>query len=495
MRAHLQIMKLIGLLLLTMLLAGAASPSKLDSYIDAAEGAPAEFAADALIRIASLDQVPKARKIQLLDDAFNRAAGAQQPYKRQTAFLHGAGPGGFLNRAYDQDLDALSLRLRAVEAMLPLDPFRARTLFLQIPPIDAPKLTCADFMVYDFSRYYAVLESVAAKTFTPKEIQSEEPFALIKSSTAGITSAVQVAPVARLLAGAKLTNDQFRTLVAQFAASLEKISGDDRSFEFSRGVGTAIQSLAAKSKQNGVSPLPLLEAYRLYLVNNLSGARCADDDQMQQGHAFAFTTGLPADSEAANTIQFFNDKLRVDPLQAVEEQEVTPASIDGNAKGLNSCDSPECKTVAAQYRGMIFGSNGIPYTNAQKSTTEWQSQLQDFISALADWKEPSGDETANYFRDKCGLYSDVFNVVPPGPDRELVLRAMLDFLKQNRYQTENRMEWFLPVNTLIGRIGLDPLGLGNLAGDVKSVNDPLIALYANLESLVPRSPAQIMPLL
>ncbi len=96
---------------------------------------------------------------------------------------------------------------------------------------------------------------------------------------------------------------------------------------------------------------------------------------------------------------------------------------------------------------------------------------------------------------KSAAYSDLLNLVFDGPDRELVLRAMLDYLKQNRFQRENRMEWFLPVNALIGRVALDPAGTGRVAEELRQVDDPTIALYANLETVAPRTPDRILPLL
>jgi len=65
-----------------MLSAAADAPAAIDALLDAARAAPAEFAADAMIRIAALDQLEKARRIELLEQAFQRASGAQQPYKR-----------------------------------------------------------------------------------------------------------------------------------------------------------------------------------------------------------------------------------------------------------------------------------------------------------------------------------------------------------------------------------------------------------------------------
>jgi hypothetical protein len=87
------------------------------------------------------------------------------------------------------------------------------------------------------------------------------------------------------------------------------------------------------------------------------------------------------------------------------------------------------------------------------------------------------------------------NLVFDGPDRELALRATLDYLKQNRFQRENRLEWFLPVSALIGRVALDPAGAGRVAEELRQADDPTIALYANLERVAPRTPDRILPLL
>src|SRR5689334_10210479 len=123
-------MKLLAVLVAPLVCAAAGLPSPIESAIDMARGAPGEFAADGLIRIAALEQVDKSQKAALLEQAFQRAGEAQEPYKRRASITKVAGSAGFYNRAYDQDLDALSLRLRAVEALLPLDGRKARELFL-----------------------------------------------------------------------------------------------------------------------------------------------------------------------------------------------------------------------------------------------------------------------------------------------------------------------------------------------------------------------------
>ncbi len=57
------------------------------------------------------------------------------------------------------------------------------------------------------------------------------------------------------------------------------------------------------------------------------------------------------------------------------------------------------------------------------------------------------------------------------------------------------MEWFLPLNGMIGRAAMDPTGFGRLIDELAASPDPVIALTAQLERLAPRSPGRIVPLL
>src|SRR5262245_4285988 len=121
-------MKLL-LFALVPLLASAATPPEIGALIASARAISGEFSADALIRIAALDSVEQERRVDLLTLAFDRATSAQQPYRRVAGVTRIAGPVAAVNKAYSQELDALSLRLRAVEGMLSLDPVKARELF------------------------------------------------------------------------------------------------------------------------------------------------------------------------------------------------------------------------------------------------------------------------------------------------------------------------------------------------------------------------------
>jgi hypothetical protein len=492
-------MKTLAVMLVPMLCAAADAPATIDALLDAARAAPAEFAADATIRIAALDQLEKARRVELLEQAFHRASGAQQPYKRHATFARAGSPSGFLNRAYGQDLDAMSLRLRAIEALLPLDAQKARDLFLQTPPPNTPRLKCDDFLIYDVGRFYDTLGSIARQSFTPQQVQAGEPFRLLARFAGNIASPVQVAPVARMLAAASVKDADFRTLVGSFADALGRISGDDRSFAYSITAGKQILALVEEAKRRQSSPLPLIEAYRLYLVNNLSAARCADDDSMMgNSSSFGFIAGQAIDQEAMNAVTFFNQSLRMAPLQPIQEEESTPSRVEGAVTGLRTCEDAACRAIAEQYRGLVFGENGSVYLPDQKNTPAWHGKVRDFLEALSRWQQSASGEhpaAADHFRMKSAAYTDLLNLVFNGPDRELVLRSMLDYLKQNQFQQESRIEWFLPVNALIGRVAMDSAGMGRLTDELGKVDDPTIALYANLERVAPRTPDRILPLL
>jgi len=492
-------MKTLAMILLPMLCAAAGAPAGTDALLDAARAAPAEFAADTMIRIAAFDQLEKARRIELLEQAFQKASGAQQPYKRHATFGRLNSSSVFLNRAYGLDLDAMSLRLRAIEALLPLDAQKARDLFLQTPPPKTPPLKCDDFLVYDVGRFYDTLGSIARQSYTAQETQAGEPFRLLERFAGAIKSPVEVGPVARMLAAASVKDADFRALVNSFAQAVGKISGDDRSFAGSITAGQQILALVEELKRRQLSPLPLLEAYRLYLVINLSAPRCADDDSMQgSALSFGLFTGQTIDQEAQDAVAFFNQRLRMAPLQPIQEEEATPSRLEGVATGLRSCEDAECHAIAEQYRGLVFDENGSPYPAGQQYTPAWRGKLREFLAALAKWQESAPGErptTEEHFRIKSTAYGELLGLASNGPDRELVLRAMLDYLKQNRFQQENRMEWFLPVSALIGRVALDPQALGRLGEELRKVDDPIMALYASLEAVAPRTPEQIVPLL
>jgi hypothetical protein len=61
-------------------------------------------------------------------------------------------------------------------------------------------------------------------------------------------------------------------------------------------------------------------------------------------------------------------------------------------------------------------------------------------------------------------------------------------------ENESRIEWFLPTNVLLGRVLLDPLGLGKFSEELRGSGDAVISLYAELDRVAPRTPDKVVPL-
>jgi hypothetical protein len=466
----------------------AAGPS-IDTLIDSARALQPEFAADGLIRIAQTKAIEKTRAIDLLDTAFQKAAGAQQPWPRHSVLLRADGQAGYWKRVYAQELDGLSLRLRVVRAMLPLDDAKAVDLFRQIPPPKPRRLSCKEYLVPDVSRLYDVLGEVA------RHAAEDSRADLFRRYTGAINSPVEIAPAAQALAASHLKDAEFQAAVDSFGAAVGKISGDDRSFA-SSPTGTAIQLLVEETKRRHLSPLPLLEGYRVYLVFNLSAARCADDDAMESGQqSFGLSLATQSDKQPGNVIEFFNTKLRMPPLQPISELESTPARLEGAAAGVRLCQDAGCRAIAEQYRGLVFTAQGAPLPPGERNTPEWQSKLRAFLAALADWKQAPEVPLAEYYEAKSRTYADLLSLTAEARAREQVLHGFLDFVAGNSFENNNRIEWFLPINGIIGRLSLDPAGSAKLLADVRASKDPVIALYGSLEEAAPRPADRILSLM
>ena len=241
-------------------------PPVFGDLADRARAQPAEFAADALLRIAGTANVADVSwKREILEDAFHIAANAQQPYPRRNWT---GKPGSLFDKAYAQGLDACTLQCKAVHAMLAIDYKKARELFGEIPAPRIPRLTCDDAMVYDVSIFYATASEVAARAFNAREVARDEPFQMLQRYTADVSSPAQVSPIARMLAGASLKPQQFEALVDSLAAALQQLSGDDRSFSatVSGDADAALAGLPAECARRAIDPQPLLDAWHTYVA-------------------------------------------------------------------------------------------------------------------------------------------------------------------------------------------------------------------------------------
>jgi hypothetical protein len=487
---------------LLLLAAAATLPKPFVELVDRARSVPPEFGADALLRMAESEAVTDtAAKRELIEEAFRLAGAAQEPMKRR-----GIRPGSadshvnFLARAYAQDLDTLSLQSRAVADMLRIDKRKARDLFARIAPPRVPKLACADLLVYDVSAYFEAAGEIAKTAFTPKERAAQDHAKFLAGFAGRISSAAEVGPMARAIAAAGFTPEPLQMLLTVFTASLQTLAADDRSFSFTAsGEGAMMADIAAlvsAAKGQQVSSVALVEGVRGYLVRHLTATRCFDNSGMTIGLAI----GNQNPAEQPGAVAYFNGRIRAEVYPA--DSKIEP--LGGEEIRANGLEDPvppqetswhgqESRDLADRFNGLLFNPAGTAWPGEYKNGAEWLAKLREYLGALGDWR-PGDVGPAEYFYRKCYLLSSLVNVAPNGPPRERVLRAYVDFLRQNTYQQTSRIEWFLPVNTLLVRVTMDP-SLAALAEELRHAGDPVMAMYAQLDKTVPRSPAKVMGLL
>jgi hypothetical protein len=478
-------------------------PKNLVSMVDRARSVSPEFGADALLRIAAAESVTDAAtKRELIEEAFRLGGAAQEPMKRR-----GMRPGSpdtrvsFLGRAYSQDLDVLTLQSTAVIQMLSVDKRKARELFGQIAPPHIPKLLCSDTLVYDVSAYYTALAEVAGKAFTAKERSEDEHAKSLAAAAGRISSVAEVGPMARAIATVPMTPDQLQMVVTVFGGTLKGLTGDDRSFSAvvsnQGSLMSDLDALVSACKRQQVSSIGLVDVIRGFLVRQLHGRRCWDTG------GFNITTSIAAavpQPQQIDAVTFFNSRIKTGVFPAesqiapLEGDEILAASVEDPVSVQTAWQGKEVKDLADRYNGLLFDTTGAAWTNDQKNESVWQSRLREYLAALAAWSPGEDVSPAEYFVRKCYLLSSLINVVPSGPMRELVLRSYMDFLQQNTFQQSSRMEWFLPVNTLMLRVMTDP-ALAGLAEEMRNSGDAVISLYAQLDTILPRSPAKVMGLL
>src|SRR5262249_42213246 len=138
---------MLGLLLLPLFQAQAvAPPSKrppeLLALTDQARGLPPEFCADVLLGLVATGRVQESKwKRELIEEAFRAGAHAQLPYRRRGGIHTDTRQS---HEAWENDLEALTLQSRAVNAMIPIDPLRARAMFDDIAFPELPNPDCKE---------------------------------------------------------------------------------------------------------------------------------------------------------------------------------------------------------------------------------------------------------------------------------------------------------------------------------------------------------------
>lgn len=430
-------MRFAGLLLIPALLSAEILklPEPYRSIVELSHAAPPEFAADALLRVVESGKLTdKDARRDLVEQAFRLAASAKFSVRmRQLAGTATDTRSGFLGKAYDLKLDALSLQSRATRDMLSIDKPKARELFLAISKPSLAPLTCDDPLAYDVSDFYPALEGVADLTFSDKERKKEEHVNFLLDYLGQITSPAALAPMARVIKSVNVTPEQREILWNRFNGLLESMQPDDRSFaaaleDISREIPPLSQASLEKFKQR--SP------------------------------------GCPDDKRASVTINLSTGPVQTGSTPKVERY----------------WQSPAAQRMLTGAKSLRFTPDGKLRSDADRATREWQRQLTDFLSELADWTPDQEKSEADYYHQKCVVYEALVELIPPGPQRDKALQAYVNFISNSNLESQSPVEWFMHPHSMLERVRNTNTGEpAKVLEAFENSGNPVLALYAALE--------------
>lgn len=407
---------------------------RIDNLIILGQSAPAEVTGDLLLTLVSSNLIAnKERKMELIEQAFRSAAEVREPVRRRSWGLQVDTRSGFKQRAFDFELDKLSMQSKVVIKMIPLDRLRARTMFedISLPPIKP--LTCEDSLGYDLESYYGAMLSVAEECFNDDERKAEAHIQFLSARLESVKSAPQVSPALRTLVNAKLSPDELSLLVNVLTRALGQVSTDGRSIAFAIARDTLVSTahrLILKLKQHGVPANDFSGAVRSFLIKHMSGEVCSDVAWLKGAQV-----SLPADLERINSV--LATPITVD--------DVRPANLGPKAADFVYWTTPQAKELLRLAKRLRFGDGKEALSGEERQTEEWHSKLLDFLQLLESWEPESEPSPNDYFQEKCIMYMVLVDLCPDDSQRDVVLRAYGNYLKDTSREYKGRIEWILPV--------------------------------------------------
>jgi hypothetical protein len=468
-------------------------PVEIENLINDARTVRAEFDADVLIRLTDSNLVADREwKRELLEEAFRTSGGASQPVRLYSYDGQVDTRPGYLTRAMEMQMDAMSLRLRVVGAMLKIDKRRARDLFAEMPTkLPLPRAGCEDALVADVSDFYSALTLIAREAFTPAERRRDDDVRFVEAYVDNVTSPAQLQPVAQTIAAVGDTPARLETLTRAYSKTLRNLNGDDRTFtaHLYNSAG-GVRLLAAKMKEQGVATDTLLASARDYFTHHLTASRCADNVRRAARSAELFKRLDEMLSESAP------DPREPQPATLAE---LRPASVEGEMQVFRHWGTPAGSRLLLKMKELRFGAGAVgnPLSDAERRTPQWEARLLEFRNELADWDERTEATEEDYFHQKCVLYWSLLELVPPGATQDQVLADYVAFLRKPTVQQDSPLEWFVHVKDLLDLTRRSAPETAPQRAKVldalRDSGDPVLRLYASLERLLPTMPQPQSP--
>ncbi len=406
-------------------------PREIVALLNDARLAAPELAVDTFLKVVESKKIkdPEWRR-EILDEALRMADDVKYPIRKQRVYYASVPVdtvSGYMTLAYDQRLDSLSLKARAIHDILADDRMRARQLVFQIGgDLGLKSVACDEAMSYVVDDLYTSVASVVNEAFTPTEIKEGVRGLFILPWIENIQSPSQIMPVIEMLTDVKATTTERRLLINAFQQSINKNFADDPSFSFAfyRDPNKASRFIADSEYKE-----ELTAAWRQMLVKNTSGPRCLGSKPKKDS--------LPWPLDAFNWLFPEEKRFKIEDFESVEYR--------GAPKDKLYTDSIMYKKVSLLYKTARQKKNLPENIDDKAAQLEWQLKVTDTLDLLDSWKASVDESDAEVFNQKTLWYQDLISQVKDPVVELAATRALLRCLASSTVQKDSFIEWLVHV--------------------------------------------------
>jgi len=451
-------------------------------FVNVVRSLPAEYQADLLLKVAESKQLAsdKEWRRELIDEAFRIGQRAPESYPV-------AGGSHTDSRSYVTSslygLDSLTLRLRAAERMIPIDPGRAAEMFRETPIPAMPALTCQSAQAPVFEDYYRVLREIHQKGFTQKERERGEPASLLKGAMASLQFPGQVEPFGKMLMLLDVSPMERQELFEAFGAALANVSPADRGFMRHE---QSLLDFAFQARMKGVVLTTVLRGLGSYITAHLAGERCsASIAQLTKTEHGRFS------QLAIRFMAFSLDVSKQSPNAAsMAVAKVQPGRDAGKWDDGDFWQSARSKEVLNDLKWLNHGNRKLPdnqrfWTAEERQSSEWGTRYQELQKRIEGWKGEEEPNALDHFWMQSFALHAAAQLVPPGPGKEQAMRRWLTHFEQGYQPGAAQNAWF----GLLRRALPSFKPMGGASNGVEALlasRNPVVAAYAQWEVLAAR---------
>lgn len=413
-------------------------PQNLVALLNQARSVPPEFCADVIIRVVESRKInDKQTNIELLKEAFEQTNQAQLKGKK-TVFksINIDTRVGYLDKAYELNLDTISLNCRIVNALLELDKNIAKEYFskISITSFIKESLSCKDLAVYDVTAYYETAKKIAEQCFTKKEIEQGFRERFIEEQIVNITSAVELSHVAKLIISFNWSPLDLEILLGAYSNKVDHLITDYRTFiasELLYRVTESIHNLASYCEKKQVASKYLVKSYREYLVSNLSQKTCFDINEKLIAELIF----------RANSRLFRANPIILKDL-ALEHEETF-------IEDPPFFSSEKSKLISSQIRKLYANTQQNRTTDNTNKEKDLEEAYSEFVKIFRNWKASDEPTEEDYLHQKATIYQNLIEIAQTEKQKDELLYEYLLFLRDFKLENISRAEWFVHLNVIL----------------------------------------------